>query len=296
MSPTAPGLHTTAGTLEPVPVAAVAPAPLVLVAHGTRDVRGAPLLGRVAERVGGLLPGTDVRHGWVEFQRPSAAEALAGSAGPVVVPLFLGGGYHVEHDLPRLVRAHGSGRITAHLGPEPIIVEAVAGRLREALASEGAGVEELDGVVLAAAGSRRRAPVAETETAARGLSRLLGTPVRPAYLSAAEPSARRAVRRWRSEGARTLAVATYLLAEGHFSRALHGAGADLVAPPLGDHPAVAEVVARRYRAATVPAAGGAQAGTAVLHTRARRPPHGADGASRLHAADRALTGSTGARP
>ena len=296
MSPTAPGLHMTAGTLEPVPVAAAAPAPLVLVAHGTRDARGAPLLGHVAERVGGLLPGTDVRHGWVEFQRPSAAEALAGSAGPVVVPLFLGGGYHVEHDLPRLVRAHGSGRITAHLGPEPIIVEAVAGRLREALASEGAGVEELDGVVLAAAGSRRRAPVAEAETAARELSRLLGTPVRPAYLSAAEPSARRAVRRWRSEGARTLAVATYLLAEGHFSRALHGAGADLVAPPLGDHPAVAEVVARRYRAATVPAAGGAQAGTAVLHTRARRPPHGADGASRLHAADRALTGSTGARP
>lgn len=256
----------TAGTLEPVPVAAAAPAPLVLVAHGTRDARGAPLLGHVAERVGGLLPGTDVRYGWVEFQRPSAAEALAGSAGPVVVPLFLGGGYHVEHDLPRLVRAHGSGRITAHLGPEPIIVEAVAGRLREALASEGAGVEELDGVVLAAAGSRRRAPVAEAETAARELSRLLGTPVRPAYL-----------------------------AEGHFSRALHGAGADLVAPPLGDHPAVAEVVARRYRAATVPAAG-AQAGTAVLHTRAWRPPHGADGAGRLHAAGRALTGSTGARP
>ena len=46
MSPAAPGLPMTAGTLEPVPVAAAAPAPLVLVAHGTRDAGGAPLLGR----------------------------------------------------------------------------------------------------------------------------------------------------------------------------------------------------------------------------------------------------------
>ena len=145
----------TAAALEPIPGPAsttAAPRPLVLVAHGTRRSGAVPLLERTAERVGELLPGTEVRHGWVEFQRPSAAEALAGDADPVVVPFFLGGGYHVEHDLPRLMSEHGSGTITAHLGPEPIVVEAAAQRLREALAREGADLTELDGVVLAAAG------------------------------------------------------------------------------------------------------------------------------------------------
>ena len=242
----------TAAALEPIPGPAsttAAPRPLVLVAHGTRRSGAVPLLERTAERVGELLPGTEVRHGWVEFQRPSAAEALAGDADPVVVPFFLGGGYHVEHDLPRLMSEHGSGTITAHLGPEPIVVEAAAQRLLEALAREGADLTELDGVVLAAAGSRRRGPVAEAETAARELARLLGVPVRPAYLSAARPGVREAIRRWRAGGVRSIAVAAYLLAEGRFSRALHSADADVVSAPLGDHPAIAELVARRYRAA-----------------------------------------------
>ena len=44
-----------------------------------------------------------------------------------------------------------------------------------------------------------------------------------------------------------MGVATYLLAEGRFHRALHSTGADVVAAPIGDHPAVAELVAHRYR-------------------------------------------------
>jgi len=73
--------------------------------------------------------------------------------------------------------------------------------------------------------------------------------VRPAYLSAARPGVREAIRRWRAGGVRSIAVAAYLLAEGRFSRALHSADADVVSAPLGDHPAIAELVARRYRAA-----------------------------------------------
>ena len=150
-------------SLGPPAADAVSAAPLVLVGHGTRAPRTAPLLERVAEQTGSLLGDVDVRYGWTEFQTPSAADALAGSADPVIVPFFLGGGYHVEHDLPRLVHEHGSGTLTAHLGPEPIIVEAVAERTRQALAREGVRAIEVDGVVLAAAGSRRHGPIAETE-------------------------------------------------------------------------------------------------------------------------------------
>ena len=42
-------------------------------------------------------------------------------------------------------------------------------------------------------------------------------------------------------------VATYLLAEGRFHRALHSTGADVVAAPIGDHPAVTDLVVHRYR-------------------------------------------------
>ena len=108
---------------------------------------------------------------------------------------------------------------------------------------------EVDGVVLAAAGSRRHGPIAETEKAAEELARLLGVPVRPAYLSAGGPNVRRRVRAWHEEGAEVVIVAAYLLSEGRFSHALHHCGAELVSAPVGAHPAIADVVARRYHRA-----------------------------------------------
>lgn len=219
---------------------------LVLIAHGTRAAGAEPLLPLVADDVARLLPGVEVSHGYVEFSAPSAAEALAGSVDPVVVPFFLGGGYHVEHDLPSLVTAHGSGTVTRHLGPEPDLVSGVVERLTEQLVTEGADWQDVDALVLAAAGTRRTSGVAEAQEAARAVEAMTGVPTRAAFLSAAEPSVRQAVRDLHAEGAGVVAVATYLLAEGHFSRALHSAGAELVAPPLGHHHSLADVVVRRY--------------------------------------------------
>jgi sirohydrochlorin ferrochelatase len=53
----------------------------------------------------------------------------------------------------------------------------------------------------------------------------------------------------RHDGARRIAIAAYLLADGLFHRALHHAGADVVTPPLCLDPAVADLVVRRYRSA-----------------------------------------------
>ncbi|QHO91309.1 sirohydrochlorin cobaltochelatase [Actinomyces sp. 432] len=223
--------------------------PLVILAHGTRAPGARPVLERVSAQVAALLPGVVVRHGYVEFQAPTARQAFSGLHDPVVVPFFLGGGYHVLHDLPGLLAEHGSGTATRHLGPEPAIVKVVADRLRWAAAGHGHGTAGLDGVVLAGSGSFRRRPVRETEQAAALLSQELGLPVRPAYLAKTSPAAHEAVASWRQEGARTIAVAPYLLAEGKFSRALHRSEAGFVAAPIGAHPAVARIVARRYREA-----------------------------------------------
>ncbi|WP_366180220.1 CbiX/SirB N-terminal domain-containing protein [Actinomyces timonensis] len=82
--------------------------------------------------------------------------------------------------------------------------------------------------------------------AARALESRVGLPVRAAYLSGSAPTVSEAVAAWRAEGARSIAVATYLLAEGRFSAALRSSGAEVLAPPIGHHAALAEVVVERY--------------------------------------------------
>ena len=220
--------------------------PLVLLAHGSRRPGPSSVLSRTAERVGTILPGVEVRTGYVELQPPDPATALEGLVDPVVLPFFLARGYHVVHDVPAAVERHGSGTVAGHLGVEARLVEAVAQRLHEASAPLG-GLAGIDHIVLGAAGSRQAAALEEVETITRLLEVRLGREVTPAYLSAARPSVRDAVSSARARGARRVGVATYLLAEGRFHRALHSTGADVVAAPIGDHPAVAELVVHRYR-------------------------------------------------
>ena len=220
--------------------------PLVLLAHGSRRPGPSSVLSRTAERVGTILPGVEVRTGYVELQPPDPATTLEGLVDPVVLPFFLARGYHVVHDVPAAVERHGSGTVTGHLGVEEHLVEAVTQRLQEASAPLG-GLPGLDHVVLGAAGSRQAAALEEVEAITHLLEARLGRKVTPAYLSAARPSVRDAVSSARAQGARRVGVATYLLAEGRFHRTLHSTGADVVAAPIGDHPAVAELVALRYR-------------------------------------------------
>ena len=58
----------------------------------------------------------------------------------------------------------------------------------------------------------------------------------------------------RARGARRVAVASYLLADGLFQDRLRASGADVVSAPLGTHPGVARLVASRFRRALVPVA------------------------------------------
>ena len=220
--------------------------PLVLLAHGSRRPGPSSVLSRTAERVGTILPEVEVRTGYVELQSPDPATALEGLVDPVVLPFFLARGYHVLNDVPAVVDRHGSGTVTGHLGVEEHLVEAVAQRLQEASAPLG-GLPGLDHIVLGAAGSRQAAALEEVEAITHLLEAHLGRKVTPAYLSAARPSVRDAVSSARARGARRVGVATYLLAEGRFHRTLHSTGADVVAAPIGDHPAVAELVVHRYR-------------------------------------------------
>ncbi len=81
---------------------------IVLLAHGSRDVRWRAPVEAVARQVADLDPAVQVRCAYLELSQPdlrtATAELVAGGATAVrVVPLFLGMGKHLREDLPRLL-------------------------------------------------------------------------------------------------------------------------------------------------------------------------------------------------
>ncbi|MCG7529576.1 CbiX/SirB N-terminal domain-containing protein, partial [Streptomyces sp. OfavH-34-F] len=134
------------------------PAPaLVVVAHGSRDPRTPRTVAALLHRVRELRPGLDVRLGHVELNAPLLPDTLAalGDREAVLVPLLLGRGHHVKHDIPASVAAAPAlrARVAPPLGPHPLLVEALYDRLTEAgwPAADRGGRDAA--VVLAAAGS-----------------------------------------------------------------------------------------------------------------------------------------------
>jgi sirohydrochlorin ferrochelatase len=224
--------------------AAAAPPPALLaVAHGTREPAGIAAIEALLDEVRRVRPGLTVGAAYLEAARPSLRDSLRGLAGPVVVvPLLLAGGYHAGVDIPRAVAGVPGIAVSVApvLGPHPLLAEALLDRLRDA------GWQRSDRVVLGAAGSSEPAAGSATEAQARLLADLLGEPVVAAYASAAGPTVGGAVADLRAAGADRVAVASYLLAPGHFHAQLQAAGADLVSEPLGRHPAIAELVLVRY--------------------------------------------------
>jgi sirohydrochlorin ferrochelatase len=213
------------------------------VAHGTRNPAGVDAVLQIIDGLRRSSPSREVRAAFIELAEPDVRTALAGIPADrraVLVPLLLAPGYHDRVDLPAAIAA--ARPATAHapvLGPDPLLAIALAERLRDAGRRPG------DAVVLAAAGSSDPAAIASVHTQAGLLARELGTAVTVGFGSAAAPDVPTAVAAARMAGVDRVAIAPYLLAPGHFADRLAAAGADLVAEPLGPHPAVVELVLDR---------------------------------------------------
>ncbi|MGW2595673.1 sirohydrochlorin chelatase [Streptomyces sp. NPDC001515] len=242
---------------RPHPLPPRAPA-LVAVAHGSRDPRALHTVTRLLDRVRELRPGLDVRLGHIELNAPLLPDTLAGLRGgeAVLVPLLLGRGHHVTHDIPRAAEAAPAVRTrrAAPLGPHPLLVEALHGRLTEAGWRTSDDGNRNSAVVLAAAGSRAPESAADTRRTAHLLAeRLGGVPVVPAYASAAAPTVPAALRALAARGHRRIAVASYFTAPGRFASAAAERAPWIAAEPLGAHPAMARLLLHRYdRALTEP--------------------------------------------
>ncbi len=186
-----------------------------------------------------------MRLAWIELVEPDVRTALAAlppGRRVVVVPLLLSSGYHDRVDIPAAVAAaRPDAARAAVLGPDPLLAGALADRLAEAGRRPG------DAVVLAAAGSADPDAVAAVHAQAALLADVLDAPVTAAFGSAAEPDVATAVAAARPG---RVAIAPYLLAPGFFADRLAEAGADVLAAPLGAHPAVIELARRRYAEAS----------------------------------------------
>ncbi|QNE77518.1 sirohydrochlorin chelatase [Streptomyces finlayi] len=245
-------MHRTRQHARPAPVAGGTPAPtLVAVAHGSRDPRALRTVLELLDQVRELRPGLDVRLGHIELNQPllPATLAAAGDGDAVLVPLLLSRGHHVKHDLPAAAAAAPAlrSRIAAPLGPHPLLVEALHGRLLETGWDPEGGTSRSTAVVLAAAGSRDPDAATDTRRTARMLSdRLGGIPVVPAYASAAAPTVPAAVRGLAARGRHRIAIASYFTAPGRFATAAAAVAPGAAAAPLGAHPAMARLLLHRY--------------------------------------------------
>jgi sirohydrochlorin ferrochelatase len=219
------------------------PATLLVAAHGTRSAAGSATTHALMTALAAHRPDVPVALCFLDVATPSLAQQLDSLAGQpvVVVPLLLSAGYHVRTDIPAVVAGRTGVRVARHLGPDPAVVDAVADRL--SVAGTDAGTHAAT-TLLAAIASSRSSARAEVDQAAALLAERLHRPVTVLPLIGDLADALAAF-------PGSLAIATYLLAEGDFLTALRAAvdGRGVVADPIGVHPALVSLVWSRYDAA-----------------------------------------------
>ncbi|WP_282699541.1 sirohydrochlorin chelatase [Streptomyces sp. CC219B] len=228
-----------------------APPALVVVAHGSRDPRALSTVRALLDKVRELRPGLPVRLGHIELNEPLLPDTLAalGTGEAVLVPLLLSRGYHVKRDIPEMAAAAPAHtRLSAALGPHPLLVDALYDRLVEAgwrtPADEAA--RRTTAVVLAAAGSRDPESKVDTGRTASLLSARLGVPVVPAYATTAAPTVPDALRALAADGRTRVAVASYFTAPGRFATEAATTAPWIASAPLGPHPSMARLLLHRY--------------------------------------------------
>lgn len=237
---------------------------LVVLAHGSRDPRSAATITALTEIVACMRPDLRVAPAFLDLSEPSLDQVVdrlvaEGHSEIVVVPLLLTQAYHAKVDVPQAAAAAEARHAGVHvqvtdvLGIEQAFFQILDERLREALRANR--VRELDGLVLAGAGSSDPIANAAVARAARAWGNRHHLPTIAAFASAAPPAAGEAVRALRADGRRHIAVGSLFLAPGFLPDRVKElaleAGAVAVAEPMGAHEEIARVVLARYAVGAV---------------------------------------------
>lgn len=232
---------------------------LIALAPGCRDPRPARTVRDIAAATKRLRPDLMVEVAFFDHVKPNVDTVVdrlmtKGHTEFVVVPLLLNSSYQALVDVPAAVqqaactRPEIAIRVANVIGTGAGLLAILDDRLRAALKS--ARVRELDALVLAAAGSSDARANASVSRLARLWSAQHKLPTSVAFASAAPPSTGEAVRDWRRQGRRHVAVGSLFIAPGvltdRASVLALEAGAVAVSAPLGAHSELGRLALARY--------------------------------------------------
>jgi sirohydrochlorin cobaltochelatase len=235
---------------------------LLLIAHGTRDPRGAEemdeLLGLLRARHDG-----PVEHAWLEdFAEPGVVEAAgrlaaAGVRRVGVVPFLNFAAYHAETDVPNEVDEARATHpeldvvIGDVLGHHPALLKLAAERVGEP--------HEGEVLVVAASGSSNARANSEVAKAARLLAETTGHRwVEVAFAAVTWPTVEEALQRAARAGGERAVLFSWSLLAGRLSERVSTAAASAAdelqirlrdVGHFGPHPLVADAVMDRFREA-----------------------------------------------
>ncbi len=235
---------------------------LVIAVPGSSRPETEETVIRIAEAVGTSCHGAEVRIGFLRGGKDSLEEVLdelgSGPAGPaaVVVPLLAFPNAEVDAAIADIVAASRAPfLVAAHLGPHPLLAEALHARLADARLARASRVGRIsivtaaDGVIVGAAGEDEA--IEGAGVVAVLLASRLTMPVASASLT--DPgSIKDAANRLGEARVARVALAPCMVGPELTSGTLDAIAALTTtecAPPLGSHPAVAQLVAIRYGAA-----------------------------------------------
>ncbi len=251
-------------------MASDAPA-LVIAVPGTAAADQARVADEIAAIASLSCPGVDVRVGYLGGDSPSLADCLAGQQDPghqagspdgaggltaVVVPLLLSPLPAADTAMAQAVsRVHDQALLAAHLGPHPMVAEALHARLAEAglarqLRSSGLSLSTGSHGVLVLSGYGEAA-ARDAAVAAVFLASRLSVPTTAAAIS--DPASISAgITRLQQAGADHPAISPCIIGPEVPAQELQSLASRLgapLAPPLGAHHAIGQMVAMRYGAA-----------------------------------------------
>ena len=248
-------------------------APLIAVAHGSRDPRSACVIGGIVDALAAAHPELEVHVAFLDLSVPSLRDAVdavaqAGYARAVVVPLLLGSAYHSRVDLPALLAEASARHPGLELVQAPVLGddERLVTALRDRIVAAGADIDDPTvGVALSAVGSSSGSANAVTRSLAARVSAGTAWSGAEVCFAAAEPAVADVIERLRADGARRITVGSWFLAPGLLTERIRRSAATaapdvLVADPLGAHALLPQVIVDRYRYALHSAR---PAGTAV---------------------------------
>ncbi len=237
---------------------------LILLDYGSQDPRVAQVSQEFRASLQQMRPELDIQVAFLDHCAPALPGAVKkllrkGVEEVVLVPLSLSDAFEASATVPAVAQtlqaAHAGLRIRVSrpIGPEAALLSIVDRRLREALRAHH--VTELDGLVLAAAGSTDIRSNALLARRTRQWAAHHKLPCLTGLASESGPSAGEAVRTLRSQGRRHIAVGSWFLSPGpsfvQQSDEAHEAGAVAVADSLGAEPQIAEFVLTRYLVAAM---------------------------------------------